>query len=215
MLVETGESGGARPVPVIVVATSATDKSRTAKLLEKRKDALVAMFYLPDLQSVTRTVRGLADGAGVRLGGDLAERIARAANLDVRLAKSEVEKLALYLDASAQSPQTAEMRRISTRSARRARTTALPAGKRGDGRAGAESRHRNRADEAIGAQPGGRAAGIRTARGAARAHRRRAWLALVRRSRPRRRGAAGHLLQGEARHRPAAGAGAMETSSTG
>ena len=107
VLVETSEAGGGEACPVIVVATSATDKSRSAKLLEKRKDALVAMFYPPDLQSVTRSVRGLADGAGVRLGGDLAERIARAANLDVRLAKSEVEKLALYLDATAQSPQSA------------------------------------------------------------------------------------------------------------
>ncbi|MBX7501403.1 DNA polymerase III subunit delta [Qipengyuania sp. YG27] len=107
VLVETGDSGAGEACPVVIVATSATDKSRTAKLLEKRKDALVAMFYPPDLPSVTKSVRALADGAGVRLGGDLAERIARAANLDVRLARSEVEKLALYLDASAQSPQAA------------------------------------------------------------------------------------------------------------
>jgi DNA polymerase-3 subunit delta len=107
LLTETGDMGAGEACPVVVVATSATDKSRTAKLLEKRKDAVVAMFYPPDLQSVTRSVRGLADGAGVRLSGDLAERIARAANLDVRLAKSEVEKLALYLDATAQSPQSA------------------------------------------------------------------------------------------------------------
>tara|TARA_B100001057_G_scaffold436744_1_gene468034 strand:+ start:53 stop:1099 length:1047 start_codon:yes stop_codon:yes gene_type:complete len=107
VLIETGEAGAGEACPVIVIATSATDKSRSAKLLDKRKDALVAMFYPPDLQSVTRAVRALADGAGVRLGGDLAERIARAANLDVRLARSEVEKLALYLDASAQSPQAA------------------------------------------------------------------------------------------------------------
>ncbi len=107
VLIETSDAGAGEACPVIVVATSATDKSRTAKLLEKRRDALVAMFYPPDLPSVTRSVRALADGAGVRLGGDLAERIARAANLDIRLAKSEVDKLALYLDASAQSPQTA------------------------------------------------------------------------------------------------------------
>lgn len=94
--------------PVIVVATSATDKSRTAKLLEKRKDALVAMFYPPDLASVTRSVRAMGDAQGVQLAGDIAERIARAANLDVRLASSEVAKLALYLDASPQSPKRAE-----------------------------------------------------------------------------------------------------------
>ena len=92
--------------PVLVVATSATDKSRTAKLLEKRDDALVAMFYPPDLASVSGSVRSMADAAGLRLGGDLAERIARNAGLDVRLAQSEIDKIALYLDASPQSPKS-------------------------------------------------------------------------------------------------------------
>lgn len=106
-LIETGDAGAGDAAPVLVVATSATDKSRTAKLLEKRADALVAMFYPPDLASVAVSVRAMADAAGLRLGGDLAERIARAAGLDVRLAQSEVDKLALYLDASLQSPKTA------------------------------------------------------------------------------------------------------------
>ncbi len=108
-LIETGEVGGGDAAPVLVVATSATDKSRTAKLLEKRPDALVAMFYPPDLSSVAVSVRAMADAAGLRLGGDLAERIARGASLDVRLAQSEVDKLALYLDASSQSPKTASI----------------------------------------------------------------------------------------------------------
>ncbi|WP_338446892.1 DNA polymerase III subunit delta [Pelagerythrobacter marensis] len=94
--------------PVLIVATSATDKSRTAKLLEKRDDALVAMFWPPDLASVTTSVRTMADAAGLRLNGDIAERIARAAGLDVRLARSEVEKLSLYLDASPAAPRTAD-----------------------------------------------------------------------------------------------------------
>ena len=104
-LIETGDMGAGAACPVVVVATSATDKSRTAKLLEKRKDALVAMFYPPDLRSVTQAVRAMGDAAGLRLGGDLAERIARGATLDVRLAQSEVTKLALFLDASPQSPR--------------------------------------------------------------------------------------------------------------
>jgi DNA polymerase-3 subunit delta len=93
---------------VLVLASSATDKSRTAKLLEKRGDALVAMFYPPDLRTVTEDVRRMADAAGLRLPGGLAERIARAASLDVRLAQSEVTKLALFLDASPQAPKTAD-----------------------------------------------------------------------------------------------------------
>lgn len=106
-LIETAEAGAGEAAPVIVVATAATDKSRTAKLLEKRKDALVAMFHPPDLANVAQAVRGMADAAGLRLGGDLAERIARAAGLDVRLAQSEIDKLALYCDADPQAPRTA------------------------------------------------------------------------------------------------------------
>jgi len=106
-LIETAEAGAGEAAPVFVVATSATDKSRTAKLLEKRKDALVAMFHPPDLAAVAQAVRGMADAAGLRLGGDLAERIARAAGLDVRLAQSEVDKLALYVGADPQAPRPA------------------------------------------------------------------------------------------------------------
>ncbi|SMQ68822.1 DNA polymerase III, delta subunit [Altererythrobacter xiamenensis] len=104
-LIETRDAGAGDAAPVLVVATSATDKSRTAKLLEKRKDALVAMFYPPDLSTVAMSVRQMADAAGLRLSGDLAERIARASGLDVRLAQSEVTKLALYCDASPQAPK--------------------------------------------------------------------------------------------------------------
>lgn len=101
--IDTGEAEGA--CPVLIVATSATDKARTAKLLEKRGDALVAMFYQPDLKDVAGEVRRLADAAGVKMTPDLHERIARASGLDLRLAQSEVEKLALYCDASPQAPR--------------------------------------------------------------------------------------------------------------
>jgi len=97
------------PCPVLIVAAAATDKSRTAKLLASRDDALVAMFYPPDLSSVTSAVRQMADAAGLQMGGDLAERIARAASLDVRLAQSEVTKLAIYLDATPQAPRAARV----------------------------------------------------------------------------------------------------------
>lgn len=93
--------------PVLIVATSATDKSRIAKLLENRSEAVVAMFHPPDLKSVASTIRSSADGIGVRLTDELAELIARATALDIRMARSELEKIALYLDASPQAPRTA------------------------------------------------------------------------------------------------------------
>lgn len=104
-LIDGGEADGA--CPVLILATAATDKSRTAKLLADRPDALAAMFYPPDLSSVAGEVRRMAAAAGVNLGDGLAERIARAAGLDVRLAQSEVTKLALYLDATPHSPKPA------------------------------------------------------------------------------------------------------------
>lgn len=100
--------GEGQACPILVVAASATDKSRTAKLLAQHTDAMVAIFYPPDLRSMTGTVRDLADAAGVRLSGNLAEQIARASGLDQRLAASEVNKLALFLDASPAAPKTAE-----------------------------------------------------------------------------------------------------------
>ena len=106
--VEVLLAGEVEPCPVLIVATGATDKSRTAKLLANRPDALVAMFHPPDLKSVAAAVRAMADAAGLRIGADLAERIARAAGLDTRLARSEIAKLALYLDAGPESPRNAD-----------------------------------------------------------------------------------------------------------
>ena len=100
-------SGEAEPCPVLVVATGATDKSRTAKLLADRPDALVAMFYPPDLRAIADTIRKSADAAGVKLDDELAARIARASSLDIRLALNEVTKLALYLDAAPERPRAA------------------------------------------------------------------------------------------------------------
>lgn len=60
-MADIGQTAGA--CPVVIVATSATDKSRTAKLLAKRDDGFVAMFYPPDLRAITADVRAMADAA--------------------------------------------------------------------------------------------------------------------------------------------------------
>jgi DNA polymerase-3 subunit delta len=102
--IDAGEGDGA--CPVLIVASAATDKSRTAKLLEKRGDALVGMFYPPDLSTIAAEVSRMAGAAGLKMAGGLHERIARACGLDLRLAQSEVDKLALYCDAMPQAPKT-------------------------------------------------------------------------------------------------------------
>jgi DNA polymerase-3 subunit delta len=108
-LIDTGDAGAGAAAPVFVIATGATDKSRTAKLLEKRSGALVCMFHPPDLRDVVGAVRAMADSAGLRLGNGLAERIAGGVKLDVRLARSEIAKLAIYCDADPQSPKPASV----------------------------------------------------------------------------------------------------------
>jgi DNA polymerase-3 subunit delta len=47
----------------------------------------------------------MAGAAGLKMTGDLHQRIARASGLDLRLAQSEIEKLALYCDSSPQAPR--------------------------------------------------------------------------------------------------------------
>lgn len=97
------------PCPVLVVASAATDNSRSAKLLDARGDALVAIFYPPDLAQLRDTVRTMGEELGLKLSGEMAGHVARAAGLDVRLARSEVEKLALYLDAGPAAPVAPDM----------------------------------------------------------------------------------------------------------
>ena len=106
--VETLLDSPVEPCPVLIVASSASDKSRIAKLLGDRGDALVAIFHPPELKAVTAAVRSLADAAGLRLDNAIAERIAKACALDTRMARAEIDKLALYLDATPQAPRTAD-----------------------------------------------------------------------------------------------------------
>ena len=106
LLIETIDAGeGEGACPVLIVATSATDKARTAKLLEKRSDALVGMFYPPDRAQVIAEVDRMAGIAGLKMPPELHERIARSVALDLRLAQSEIDKLALYCDSSPQAPK--------------------------------------------------------------------------------------------------------------
>jgi len=101
-------AGTAPACPVLIAAPGATEKSRTARLFAERDDALMAVFWPPDARSVAATVRELADRAGLRIDAALAEQIARAVNLDTRIAAAEIAKLAIYLDATPQSPRTAD-----------------------------------------------------------------------------------------------------------
>lgn len=91
--------------PVLALASSATDKSRVAKLLIDRDDALVAVFHPPEPETVRDWVRAHAGTCGLKLGDDMAMQIAAAAAFDTRIARSEIDKLALYCDVSPEAPR--------------------------------------------------------------------------------------------------------------
>lgn len=112
------DAGEGDPCAVLVIASSATDKARTAKLLEGRADGLVAMFYPPDLGQLRDSIRTMGEELGLRVSGQIAERVARAVGMDVRLARSEIEKLALYLDADPTAPVTADAQALDAIGAR-------------------------------------------------------------------------------------------------
>lgn len=99
------ESDG-NPCPVILMAASVTDKAKLVKLVEAAPDGLAVLCNVPNSGTMNAIVRGYADAAGIRLETPMIDAIARYTQGDRRLAKSEVEKLALYLDAAPDRPKT-------------------------------------------------------------------------------------------------------------
>ncbi len=90
--------------PVIATAGDLKKTSKLRKLVEASPRALSYICYAPSEAEATDHVLGLAREAGLKLDRALAAQIARYTGQDRRLAASEVEKLALYHDASPQRP---------------------------------------------------------------------------------------------------------------
>ena len=94
--------------PVIATAGNLTKGSRLRKAVEASPLALAYICYAPSEAEATDHVLGLAQAAGLRLDRALAAQIARYTGQDRRLAASEIEKLALYHDASREKPVLVE-----------------------------------------------------------------------------------------------------------
>lgn len=90
--------------PVIATAADLKKTSRLRKIVEGSPRALAYICYAPTEAEATDEVLSLAKVAGLKLDRILAAQIARYTGQDRRLAASEVEKLALYYDASPERP---------------------------------------------------------------------------------------------------------------
>ena len=99
------EAGGD---PVFVIAPGMGDKTALAKSIAASPDALIATCYETTPQEAAASIQTIARAEGLQLGREMAQEIAALTSNDMVLARMEVEKIALYLDATPDNPQAAE-----------------------------------------------------------------------------------------------------------
>lgn len=91
--------------PAIAIAGPLRNSSRLLQLIEAHPLALAHQSYELSDRDTERLVEELAAAEGLRLAPGIAARIALAANNERGIIVQELGKLALYLDASPESPQ--------------------------------------------------------------------------------------------------------------
>ena len=121
-LLESSQAGN----PVIAIAGAIKNSSKLAKLCLDHPAALAFASYVPDEREAGQIAAGQARDLGLRLAPDLARRIAEVAGGDRALMAGEIEKLALYLDASPDHPAEVTREALDALLAETADTDAAP-----------------------------------------------------------------------------------------
>jgi DNA polymerase-3 subunit delta len=103
--VETLLQANAAESPVVAIAGTLRKSSALLKLAEAAPDAVAFAAYPPEGADAERMVVDVGRRYGLKLGGPVATRIAASSGNDQAIVAQELEKLALYLDASPQSPK--------------------------------------------------------------------------------------------------------------
>lgn len=103
--------------PVIFISGAIKATSKLAKLCLDSLAALAFASYAPDEREAAQIAQAQARELGLRLSTDLARRIADITGNDRALMAGEVEKLALYLDASPAQPMEATAEALDALSA--------------------------------------------------------------------------------------------------
>lgn len=91
--------------PVVAIAGVLRKTSALLKLAEASAHAAAFAAYLPEGQDAERMVSELGRAYGLKVGPAVAARIAAAAENDQAVVGQELQKLALYLDASPHAPK--------------------------------------------------------------------------------------------------------------
>jgi DNA polymerase III subunit delta len=90
--------------PVAIVAPGLRKDSKLVKLAQDSPAAIVHACYVPEGRELDQLAAEIARASGLDLRPDVAQRLAKACNGDRAILASEVEKLALYLDAAPERP---------------------------------------------------------------------------------------------------------------
>ena len=101
-------SGPAAGNPVVVIAGALRASARLLKLALGEERALAFASYLPDEREAGRLALDLGRQRGLTMQPDVGRRIADAAGANRTLIGLELDKFALYLDASPERPRTLE-----------------------------------------------------------------------------------------------------------
>ena len=91
--------------PVVAIAAALRKTSALLKLAEASPLAVAFAAYAPEGQDAERMVSEVGRGFGLKINGSVAARIADAAGNDQALVSQELQKLALFIDASPHSPK--------------------------------------------------------------------------------------------------------------
>lgn len=95
--------------PVVIVAGVLKKGSKLVARVEAAADAIAVVSYAPDAAATASAIVDIASGYGLRLARDAIAAIAQATAGDRGVARQEIAKLALYVDARPDAPASAAL----------------------------------------------------------------------------------------------------------
>jgi len=104
LLLEAEQAGN----PVVMIAPGLRNTAKLVKLAQGAPRAMAYACYVPEGKEAADIAAALGRDRGLRIGMDVAERLALASGGDRGLMARELDKLALYLDAGPDQPRTAD-----------------------------------------------------------------------------------------------------------
>jgi DNA polymerase-3 subunit delta len=98
--------------PVVAIGPGLKASGKLVKLAIASPLAMAHACYVPEGIDAARLVQAIAREHGLRLTGDVPQRLATACGGDRAILTREIEKLALYLDAAPERPHDADTRAL-------------------------------------------------------------------------------------------------------